>query len=284
MPSEPVAEMAAYCRQVETATAFLHDWLPAAPEVVISLGTGLGGLAAALDERREIAYDAIPGFPLATAPGHEGNLLAGRIGGRAVLLLQGRFHCYEGYSAREVALPIRVAALLGARTAIITNAAGGLNPGFAPGDLMVLADHINLLGDNPLRGPNVDGWGIRFPDLSQPYDPELQELALACAHRLGQPPLRRGVYVCIPGPSLETPAETRFFRACGADAIGMSSIPEVLVALHAGLKVLGLSVIANVNNPERMQPILLEEIVAGSRRAEPRLQELITAVIKDFSS
>ncbi len=276
-------DMAVYRGRVAAATAHLRTWLATAPEIVISLGTGLGGLAAGLEDQRRLAYDAIPGFPLATAPGHEGNLVAGRLGGHAVLLLQGRFHCYEGYSAREVALPIRVAALLGARMAVITNAAGGLNPGFASGDLMVLSDHINLLGDNPLRGPNVDDWGIRFPDLSRPYDPDLQELALTCGQRLGLPPLRRGVYLCIPGPSLETPAETRFFRACGADAIGMSSIPEVIVALHAGLRVLGLSVIANVNNPERMQPILLEEIVEGCRRAEPRLQELITAVIKDFT-
>lgn len=282
MPSDLLADMAAYRVRVEEAATFLRRWLPAPPELVVSLGTGLGGLAAALEGRCEIAFADIPGFPLATAPGHEGNLVAGRVGGRFVMLLQGRFHCYEGYSAREVALPIRVAALLGAHGAVITNTAGGLNPEFVPGDLMVLRDHINLLGDNPLRGPNIDDWGPRFPDLSRPYAQQWQELAMERVRRLGLPPLKQGVYVCIPGPSLETPTETRFLRAAGADAVGMSSIPEVIVALHAGMRVLGLSVIGNVNDPERMRPILLEEILAGAREAEPRLQALIAAVIEDL--
>jgi purine-nucleoside phosphorylase len=182
-----------------------------------------------------------------------------------------------------VALPIRVLALLGARTAIITNASGGLNPSFQPGTIMVLADHINLLPDNPLRGPNVDAWGERFPDLSTPYDPDLRRLALDLAGRHGLPEVCSGTYVCVPGPSLETPAETRYLRMIGADAVGMSSVPEILVALHAGLRVLGLSVVANVNDPDHFQPIRLGEIIAAARRAEPRLQQLLINTLAELS-
>ena len=182
-----------------------------------------------------------------------------------------------------MALPIRVLALLGARTAIITNASGGLNPSFQPGTIMVLADHINLLPDNPLRGPNVDVWGERFPDLSTPYDPDLRRLALDLAGRHGLPEVCSGTYVCVPGPSLETPAETRYLRLIGADAVGMSSVPEILVALHAGLRVLGLSVVANVNDPDHFQPIRLGEIIAAARRAEPRLQQLLINTLAELS-
>jgi purine-nucleoside phosphorylase len=196
-----------------------------------------------------------------------------------VAILQGRVHCYEGYSAREVGFPIRVLSLLGCRTAIITNASGGLNPDFTPGSIMVVTDHINLLPDNPLRGPNIDDWGPRFPDLSKPSDEVLVQIAVLAGQNLGLENLRTGTYVCIPGPSLETPAETRFLRKCGADAVGMSSIPEILVALHANMKVLGLSVIANVNNPDNLQPILLDDIVQTARKTEPVLQELVSEII-----
>ena len=276
-------EFSGYRQRVEEAVAFLRERIPEPPEVVVQLGTGLGGLAGAMQAATSFAYTEIPHFPKSTVQSHDGRLVFGTLAGRRTTILQGRFHWYEGYPAREVALPIRVLALLGARTAIITNASGGLNPAFQPGTIMVLADHINLLPDNPLRGPNVDAWGERFPDLSTPYDPELRALALDLAGRLGLAEVCSGTYVCVPGPSLETPAETRYLRLIGADAVGMSSVPEILVALHAGLRVLGLSVVANVNDPDNFQPIHLKEIIAAARRAEPRLQQLLINTLAEFS-
>ena len=276
-------EFAGYQQRVEEAVAFLRERISEPPEVVVQLGTGLGGLAGAMQAVTSFAYTEIPHFPQSTVQSHDGRLVFGTLAGRRTAILQGRFHCYEGYAAREVALPIRVLALLGARTAIITNASGGLNPSFQPGTIMVLADHINLLPDNPLRGPNVDAWGERFPDLSSPYDPDLRRLALDLGRRLGLAEVCSGTYVCVPGPSLETPAETRYLRLIGADAVGMSSVPEILVALHAGLRVLGLSVVANVNDPDHFQPIRIEEIIAAARRAEPRLQQLLINTLAELS-
>jgi len=271
-------------QEVEAAVDFLRGRIPETPEVLIQLGTGLGELARAMKVECTLAYEEIPHFPRSTVTSHAGNLVIGRLGGRKTAILQGRFHYYEGYSAREVAFPIRVLALLGVRTAIITNASGGLNPAFRPGTLMVFGDHVNLLGDNPLRGPNIDAWGERFPDLSTPYDPQLRKLALAMAAKLGIKEMESGTYICIPGPSLETPAETRFLRMIGADAVGMSSVPEILVALHAGLRVLGLSVVANVNDPDHFRPIRIDEILAAARKAEPRLQQLIINILAELES
>ncbi|MCW5199167.1 purine-nucleoside phosphorylase [Desulfobulbus sp. F1] len=267
-------------QQAEEATDFLRARLPVLPEVLIQLGTGLGDLAIAMTERISIPYKDIPHFPRSTVTSHAGNLVCGKLAGKPAAVLQGRFHYYEGYSAREVGFPLRVLSLLGVRTAIITNAAGGLNPAWQAGSIMICKDHLNLLPDNPLRGPNVDEWGPRFPDLSQPYSAELRELAGQAASRLGYTEVCSGTYVCIPGPSLETPAETRMLRLLGADAVGMSSVPEVITALHGGLRVLGLSVIANLNAPDKFVPILIEDIVAAAQRAEPRLQELILDIVQ----
>ena len=269
---------------VEAAVAFLRSRIAEPPEVLIQLGTGLGELAKAMQVECTLAYEEIPHFPRSTVTSHAGNLVFGTLAGRRTVILQGRFHYYEGYSAREVAFPIRVMALLGVTTAIITNASGGLNPSFRPGTLMVFSDHINQLGDNPLRGPNIDAWGERFPDLSTPYDPQLRQLALRLAARLGLAEVESGTYVCIPGPSLETPAETRFLRMIGADAVGMSSVPEILVALHAGLRVLGLSVVANVNDPDCFKPIRIDEIIAAARKAEPRLEQLIINILAELQA
>uniref|UniRef100_UPI004055F9FD purine-nucleoside phosphorylase n=1 Tax=Candidatus Electronema sp. TaxID=2698783 RepID=UPI004055F9FD len=269
-------------RQAEEAAAFLRVQMPLQPEVLIQLGTGLGGLAAAMTGSVSIPYAAIPHFPRATVISHAGNLICGRLAGKPAAILQGRLHYYEGYSAREVGFPVRVLSLLGVRTAVITNAAGGLNPAWQAGAVMICRDHLNLLPDNPLRGPNVDEWGPRFPDLSQPYSAELRGLAEQAARRLGFSEVCSGTYACIPGPSLETPAETRMLRLLGADAVGMSSVPEVLTALHGGLRVLGLSVIANVNNPDNLAPILIEDIVAAAQRAEPRLQALIAEIVSSL--
>ncbi len=268
-----------YREQVEEAVAFLGQRKSVCPDIVLQLGTGLGALAEAVEEPVVIPYAEIPHFPQSTVTSHAGNLVLGTLCGRKVALLQGRLHFYEGYSARQVAFPLRVLSLLGARTAVITNASGGLNPDFVPGTIMVLADHIYLLPDNPLRGPNVDDWGPRFPDFSQPYDQRLQKTAFASAAELGLDEVVGGTYVCIPGPSLETPAETRYLRLIGADAVGMSSLPEVLVAVHAGMRVLGLSVVANVNDPDNFTPIVLDDIVAAAGRAGPRLQQLLLLIL-----
>lgn len=267
-------------QEVEAAVEFLRARLPLRPKVGIQLGTGLSGLADGLEVKYSIPYEEIPHFPRSTVESHAGKLVCGLLAGKPVIILQGRFHYYEGYSAREVGFPMRVLALLGVKIAIITNASGGLCKEFAPGTIMVLTDHLNFLGDNPLRGPNVDAWGPRFPDLSQPYDPHLRALALKAAADLNMADVRRGVYVCIPGPSLETPAETRWLRNSGADAVGMSSVPEVITALHGGMRVLALSVVSNVNDPDDMQPILLEDIVKTAGETEKKLFQLLLAVMK----
>lgn len=264
---------------VDGCVAFLRRRLPFLPEVVIQLGTGLGDLADRIDAELVLPYGEIPHFPQSTVTSHHGNLLIGRLAGVAVAVLQGRFHFYEGYSTRQVTLPIRVLALLGAKTLIVTNAAGGLNPAISPGSIMVIRDHLNFLGENPLRGPNWDEWGPRFPDLSEPYSPALINLARQCAADCGLTTTTTGVYVCIPGPSLETPAETRWLRSTGADAVGMSSVPEVIVARHAGMSVVGLSVIANVNDPDNFQPIALADILATADRAAPQLAQLVAGLI-----
>ncbi len=266
-------------QQIDEAVTFLRSRITSPPEIIIILGTGLSSLAESLTETLSLPYQDIPNFPVSTVTSHEGNLVFGNLQGRPVAILQGRVHCYEGYSAREVALPVRVLSMLGADTVIVTNASGGLNKSFLPGTIMILTDHINLLGDNPLRGPNVDEWGPRFPDLSKPYDDRLVQTALQSAQHLALDRIVTGTYVCIPGPSLETPAETRYLRDSGGDAVGMSSIPEILVAIHAGMRVLGLSVVANVNDPDDLQPILLDDIVATARETEPVLQGLVSEII-----
>ena len=270
-------------QQVNDAADYLKSRLIKSPEILVSLGTGLSGLADSLQEQIIIPYGEIPHFPIATVASHAGNLVCGSLGGNQLAILQGRMHCYEGYSAREVAFPIRVLSLLGVQTAIITNASGGLNPHFSAGSIMVLTDHINLLGDNPLRGPNIDDWGPRFPDLSKPYDVNLINLAFDAAQELGiDEEITTGTYICIPGPSLETPAETKFLRSCGGDAVGMSSIPEILVATHSGMNILGLSVVANVNDPDNLQPILLDDIIQTAQNTEPILQKLIAEIVARY--
>jgi purine-nucleoside phosphorylase len=276
-----VINIEAHRKQVNEAVSFLQSRLSGTPDILISLGTGLSGLANSLTEQVVIPYKDIPHFPVSTVASHEGNLVCGKLSGKYIAILQGRMHCYEGYSALEVAFPIRVLALLGVQTAIITNASGGLNPDFAAGTIMIMTDHISQLGDNPLHGPNIDEWGPRFPDLSKPYNSNLVTIATDCARKLNIQKLTTGTYICIPGPTLETPAETRFLRLCGGDAVGMSSIPEILVATHAGMNILGLSVVANVNDPDNLQPILLDEIIETAQDTEPVLQKLIAEIITE---
>ncbi|MBU0483249.1 MAG: purine-nucleoside phosphorylase [Proteobacteria bacterium] len=268
--------------RVERAVSFLEGCLLEKPQIVLMLGTGLSAVADLITEPLTIPYKNIPGFPQSTVTSHAGNLVCGRLGGKAVAVLQGRFHFYEGYATRELTLPIRVLSLLGAETFVVSNAAGGLNPGFSSGTLMIIQDHLNFIPDNPLRGPNVDDWGPRFPDLSKTYDQALQEKTLTCALRLGLEHVRSGVYCAIPGPSLETPAETRYLRNCGADAVGMSTVPEVIVARHAGMKVLGISVVSNVNDPDNLQPIILEDIIAQTEKAAVNFERLLVEILKEI--
>jgi purine-nucleoside phosphorylase len=247
-------------------------------DVAIILGTGLGGLADEIDVEQAIEYNDLPNFPLSTVESHKGRLLCGTLGGKTVVAMQGRFHRYEGYSLQQVTFPVRVLRALGAETLIVSNACGGMHPLWAAGDLMVIADHINLLGDNPLIGPNDDTLGARFPDMSEPYDPALRALAREVALQNGIT-IREGVYVAVQGPNLETRAEYRFLRGIGADVVGMSTVPEVIVALHGGMRVLGLSIITDQCLPDALEPASLAQIVGVARSAEPKLAAVVTGVI-----
>ena len=250
-----------------------------APEVAVILGTGLGALADELKAEATIAYPDVPGFPTPTVETHAGRLLFGKVGNRRVAIMQGRFHRYEGYSLQQVAFPVRVLKALGARTLIVSNVSGGMHPLWATGDLVLISDHINLLGDNPLVGPNVDAEGPRFPDMSAAYDPALRQLARAVALE-NKIVLREGVYVSVPGPNLETRAEYRMLRALGADVVGMSTVPEVITAVHQGMRVLGLSIITDNCLPDALEPTSVEQLIAVARAAEPRLATVVRGVLE----
>jgi purine-nucleoside phosphorylase len=269
-----------YREQVEECAAFVAPRLAVAPAWGLILGTGQTLLPEKIAGRGALSYEELPHFPRATSPSHRGWLYWGRLGGKPVLLCHGRVHAYEGYSLAQVTFPVRLMAALGIKTLVLTNAAGGLNPQFRPGELMLICDHINFLWDNPLVGENVEAWGPRFPDLSRAYAPALQDLTEKVARRQGLI-LRKGVYVAVKGPSLETLAETRMLRLMGADAVGMSTVPEAIVAVHGGLRVLGVSVLGNLNLPDAMAPIAIEEIVATVAKAEPHLVELLLGVLKE---
>ena len=264
---------------VDAAAGVVRGRTPARPSVAIILGTGLGGLAEEIAVEAAIPYDEIPGFPLSTVESHVGRLLLGRLGGRPVVAMQGRFHRYEGYALGQVTFPVRVLHALGADTLIVSNACGGMHPLWSPGDLMLIADHINLLGENPLVGPNDDRLGPRFPDMSSAYDPGLRALARAAALELGIT-LREGVYVAVAGPNLETRAEYRMLRSLGADVVGMSTVPEVIVANHEGMRVLGLSIITDQCLPDALEPASIDRIIATARGAEPSLRRLVAGVVE----
>lgn len=252
------------------------------PDVGIVLGTGLGGLAAEIEVEAAIPYEDIPGFPLSTVESHAGRLLLGRLGQRPVVAMQGRFHRYEGYDLAAVTFPVRVMQALGARFLFVSNACGGMNPLWSPGDLVLLSDHINLLGDNPLIGANDERLGPRFPDMSAPYDPDLRALARATALELGIT-VREGVYVAVPGPNLETRSEYRMLRMMGADVVGMSTVPEVIVAVHAGMRTLGISIITDQCLPDALEPADIGRIIATAGRAEPSLTRLIASLAERVS-
>ena len=265
--------------RVQTAAAVVRQRSPLVPEAGIVLGTGLGGLAGEIAVEAEVPYEQIPGFPLSTVETHAGKLLLGRLAGRPVVAMQGRFHRYEGYDLQQVTFPVRVMHALGARTLVVSNACGGMNPLWGPGELVLLSDHINLLGDNPLVGPNDERLGPRFPDMSAPYDPDLRALARGLALKLGIL-LREGVYVAVAGPNLETRAEYRMLRALGADVVGMSTVPEVIVAGHQGMRTVGISIITDQCLPDALEPAEIGRIIETAGRAEPQLTRLVTALIE----
>jgi purine-nucleoside phosphorylase len=265
--------------RIEQAVRVVRRRSALRPEAAVILGTGLGGLVGEIEVESEIAYGEVPGFPLSTVESHAGRLLFGRLGGRPIVAMQGRFHRYEGYDLQQVTFPVRVMRALGAATLVVSNACGGMHPLWAPGDLVLLSDHINLLGENPLVGPNDERLGPRFPDMSAPYDPALRELARRTAAELGIL-LREGVYVAVAGPNLETRAEYRMLRAIGADVVGMSTVPEVIVAVHQGMRVVGISIITDQCLPDALEPADIGRIIATAGRAEPQLTRLVTALVE----
>jgi purine-nucleoside phosphorylase len=259
-------------------TAIRANWNER-PHAGIILGTGLGTLVSQIEDQTVLEYERIPHFLRSTATGHRGRLVCGRLSGLPVMAMEGRFHMYEGYPLKQITLPVRVMRAMGAELLVVSNACGGMNPYYRCGDIMVIDDHINLLGDNPLIGVNDDRLGPRFPDMSQPYRQNLIEEVLEIA-RQENFPLHRGVFVAVPGPNLETRAEYRFLRQIGADAVGMSTVPEVIVAVHCGLRVVVFSIVTDVCFPDALQPANVEEIIAHAASAEPRLRVLVTRLLE----
>jgi purine-nucleoside phosphorylase len=267
---------------VQQASRMVRAHWPGEPRVGLVLGTGLGALAREIEAEATIPYPEIPFFPKSTVESHKGQLVCGQLAGHSVIAMEGRFHLYEGYSPSQVTFPIRVMRELGCQLLIVSNAAGGLNPLCAKGDLIVIEDHINLMGLNPLIGPNDDRLGPRFPDLIEPYDRELQNLALKVAIEQNIV-AHRGVYVAVVGPNLETRAEYRFLRGIGADVVGMSTVPEVLVAVHAGIKVLGFSIITDMCLPDALHPVRIEDIIAVANEAEAKLRTVVRGVLERWN-
>ncbi len=279
MPNVSLSRGPHTLERANEAAAVVQGHFSRVPDVAIVLGTGLGGLAQRIESPTAIEYGDIPGFPLSTVESHAGRLLCGALAGKTVVAMQGRFHRYEGYTLDQVTFPIRVLRALGARTLVVSNACGGMHPLWNAGDLMLIADHINLLGDSPLIGPNDDRLGPRFPDMSEPYDASLRSLARRTASEL-RVTLREGVYVAVTGPNLETRAEYRMLRALGADVVGMSTVPEVIVAVHAGMRVLGVSIVTDMCLPDHLEAATVEKIIAVASAAEPNLTALIAGVLE----
>jgi purine-nucleoside phosphorylase len=267
--------------QINNATTFLQKKVTSKPSIGLILGSGLGVLADEIEAPVKIPYDQIPGFPVSTVEGHAGQLVIGTLEGQIVLAMQGRFHYYEGYSLDKVTFPIRVMKLLGIQKVIVTNAAGGINTDFAPGDLMLITDHINNMSVNPLIGPNQNGFGVRFPDMSEAYNISLREIAKSCAKKLDIT-LRKGVYVGNTGPSYETPAEVRMLRKLGGDAVGMSTVPEVIIAKHSGLQVLGISCISNMAAGILDQPLTHDEVIETTEMAKGNFLNLVKEIVKSI--
>jgi purine-nucleoside phosphorylase len=265
--------------QIAQALEFIRTKTDSKPKIGIILGTGLGGLVKEIKKEVVIDYANIPHFPISTVESHHGKLIFGTLAGKKIVAMQGRFHLYEGYTVKQITFPVRVMKFLGVESILVSNAAGALNPLFKKGDVMIIADHINLLGDNPLIGPNDDELGPRFPDMSEAYNRELISLAEHAALDL-KIRTQKGVYVAMQGPNLETKAEYRFLRTIGADAVGMSTIPEDIVAVHMGMKVLGFSILTDECFPDALKPALLEEILKVAAKAEPKMTAIMKEVVK----
>jgi purine-nucleoside phosphorylase len=265
--------------QIEEAAAAIRSAWPHTPHAGIILGTGLGHLVEQIDVAASLDYESIPHFPRSTAVSHRGRLVMGTLENVPVLAMEGRFHQYEGYPLKKITLPVRVMKHLGAQLLIVSQAVGGMNPYYRPGDVMIIDDHINLMGDNPLVGVNDDRLGPRFPDMSRPYDAELIEKGLEIARQQNFV-AHRGVTVAVTGPNLETRAEYRFLRAIGADVVGMSTVPEAIVAVHCGLRTFGLSVVTDICFPDSLEPANVEHIIAVANAAEPKLRALVCGVLK----
>jgi purine-nucleoside phosphorylase len=264
--------------EIETAAAAIREIWPRRPHAGIILGTGLGNLVDEIDVEVAVDYEEIPHFVNSTAVSHRGRLVCGLLRKVPVMVMEGRLHMYEGYSLRQITLPVRVMKAAGAELLVVSNASGGMNPHYRCGDIIVIEDHINLMGDNPLIGVNDDRLGPRFPDMSQPYDQKLIERALEVARRENIV-AHKGIFVAVAGPNLETRAEYRFLRTVGADIVGMSTVPEVIVAIHAGLRVLGLSIVTDMCLPDALQPANIEHIIGVANEAQPRLTKLVTNVL-----
>ncbi|MCD6532131.1 purine-nucleoside phosphorylase [bacterium] len=265
-------------KQLEETIPVIRQYYQGTPTIGIILGTGLGEVAKAIEVEAEVPYEKLPHFAVSTVESHAGKLLFGTLSGVPVMAMQGRFHYYEGWTMKQITYPVRVMKALGAKVLLVSNAAGALNPLFRPGDIMLITDHINLIGDNPLIGPNDDSLGPRFPDMSDAYTKELRLLAEETALELGIR-LVQGVYVPVAGPNLETPAEYRFLRIIGGDAVGMSTAPEVIVAVHSGMKVIGFSVITDMCLPDALKPVTLEEILATAATADEKMARLVKALV-----
>ena len=269
--------------QIEEAVAAIRSQWDVTPRAGIILGTGLGNLAEQVDVEATIEYGDIPHFPVSTATSHAGRLVLGRLNGTPVVAMEGRFHQYEGYPLKQITLPVRVMKAMGADVMLVSQAVGGMNPNYQPGDVMLIDDHINLMGDNPLVGINDDRLGPRFPDMSAPYDQPLIEVGLAVARR-GDFVAHKGVSVAVTGPNLETRAEYRFLRMIGADVVGMSTVPEVIVAVHCGLRVFGVAVITDMCLPDALEVANVEDIIATANSAEPKLRALMEGVLAHVSN
>ena len=273
--------MSPLSQQINEAVNFLRTKTSSSPQIGIILGTGLGGLAKEIKAEVVIDYGDIPHFPLSTVESHHGKLIFGTLGGKNVVAMQGRFHFYEGYTMQQITFPVRVMKFLGVETLLVSNAAGGMNPLFSRGDIMLITDHINLLGDNPLIGPNDNELGPRFPDMSEPYSKQLIALAekIALESRIK---VQKGIFVAVAGPNLETRAEYRFLRNIGADVVGMSTVPECIVAVHMSMHVLGFSIITDECFPDALKPAKLDEIVATAMAAEPKLTAIMKEVVRQL--
>lgn len=274
-------DMERYKTTVINTADFLKNQLKELPEIAFLTGTGLGSSTNSMEIDFRLSYGDIPDFPVSTVESHRGELISGRFCNKKMMVMQGRFHLYEGYSPLEVTFPIRVMQALGVKYLVISNASGGLNLDFSTSEVMIIKDHINLTGHNPLKGPNIDDWGIRFPDMTQVYDKQLAKLAFEAASKV-KIPIRHGVYAGLSGPSLETPAETRFLKTIGADAVGFSTVMEAIAGVHAGMKVLGLATITNINDPDNPEKATVEDIILTANKAASNINLILKGVLENI--